>query len=160
MKRVMTSGCFDVFHDAHANLLKACHEIGDTVVVFLNSDNSIRRIKGEGRPIMPLAVRLSVLRAVKYVDAIIVFEDDTPAKSIRDYREKIGDTDVFFWVKGADSRITGLPDIERDAVIECGGIILFYDNPSNTHSHEIRGHLTGSQMEVAGEVKAILDEMD
>jgi rfaE bifunctional protein nucleotidyltransferase chain/domain len=158
-KLVLTSGCFDIFHDAHVNLLRACHEIGDTVVVFLNSDSSISRIKGEGRPVMPLAVRLSVLHSIKYVDSIVVFDDDTPAIALRNYREKSGDTRTFFWVKGADARITGLPDVERDAVIETGGIILFYDNPSNTHSSEIRGHLTGSQI-VRPETKVILDEVD
>jgi rfaE bifunctional protein nucleotidyltransferase chain/domain len=156
---VLTSGCFDIFHDAHVNLLKACSIIGDEVVVFLNSDDSVSRIKGKEHPRMPLYVRKAVLDAIKYVDSVVVFDEDTPAQALRKYRKHIGDTSTFVWVKGADARIKGLPDEEKSAVVESGGIIFFYDNPSNTHATEIHGHIKRSH-KVAAEIEEILDEVD
>jgi bifunctional ADP-heptose synthase (sugar kinase/adenylyltransferase) len=127
--------------------------------VFLNTDESISRIKGKELPFLPFQIRAAVLRAIRYVDAVIPFEGDTPAKAIRDWRKRTGDTDVFFWIKGADARITGLPDEEKNAVLECGGTILYYDNPSNTHASGIRGHITSSRKVTDG-IKEIIDSVD
>lgn len=143
MRVAATCGCFDIIHDAHINLLKTCRKIGEQVVVFLNSDESIARIKGEGKPAVPLTVRAVVLNALEYVDSVIVFHEDTPAEAIRNYFKLNPDlnTGDFFWIKGADSRLTGLPDDEKNAVQENAGMILYYDNPSDTHSHDIKGRI-------------------
>jgi rfaE bifunctional protein nucleotidyltransferase chain/domain len=159
MKRVATCGCFDIIHDAHVNLLKACRDAGESVTVFLNTDESISRLKGTECPILPFEIRAAVLRAIRYVDAIIPFNEDTPARAIREWRKSTGDTDTFFWIKGADARLTGLPGEEKNAVLECGGTVLYYDNPSNTHTSGIRGHITSSR-KVADNIREIIDSVD
>lgn len=143
MRVAATCGCFDIIHDGHINLLRTCRKIGETVVVFLNSDESIARIRGDDKPAVPLMARAAVLNAIEYVDSVIVFNEDTPAKAIRNYFNLNPDlnTGDFFFVKGADSRLTGLPDDEKQAVQDNAGIVLFYDNPSTTHSHDIKGHI-------------------
>lgn len=143
MRVAATGGCFDIIHDAHINVLKTCRKIGGQVVVFLNSDESTARIKGEGKPAVPLKSRAEVLRSIKYVDSIIVFHEDTPAEAIRHYFKLNPElnTGDFFWVKGADSRLTGLPDDEKNAIQENAGMILYYDNPSDTHSNDIKGRI-------------------
>ena len=83
MKTVFTNGCFDVLHRGHVELLKFCKRIGDHVVVGLNSDDSIRRIKGEGRPINTLKDRKMMLEELRCVDKVIVFEEDTPYSLIQ-----------------------------------------------------------------------------
>ena len=83
MKTVFTNGCFDVLHRGHVELLKFCKRIGDHVVVGLNSDDSIRRLKGEGRPINTLKDRKMMLEELRCVDKVIVFEEDTPYSLIQ-----------------------------------------------------------------------------
>jgi len=138
-----TCGCFDLIHDGHINVLRVCRRLGDTVVVFLNSDESVARIKGDDRPMKPFEVRAAILRAITYVDAIIPFNENTPAEAIRKYIATNPElnTGDFFWVKGADSRITGLPEDEKAAVQENGGMILYFDNPSTSHSSDIKGKI-------------------
>ena len=143
MKVVATCGCFDIIHDGHINLLRACKKIGGEVVVFLNSDESIARLKGDDKPAVPLIARAAVLQALEYVDSVVVFHEDTPAEAIRHYFKTNPElnTGDFFFVKGADSRKTGLPEGEKRAIQENAGIILYYDNPSETHSHDIKGKI-------------------
>ena len=83
MKTVFTNGCFDVLHRGHVELLKFCKRIGDHVVVGINSDDSIRRLKGEGRPINTLKDRKMMLEELRCVDKVIVFEEDTPYSLIQ-----------------------------------------------------------------------------
>jgi len=143
MRVAATCGCFDIVHKAHLNLLSTCRKIGGQVVVFLNSDESIARIKGNGKPAVPLESRAAVLTALECVDSVVVFHEDTPAEAIRHYFKlnPALNTGDFFWVKGADSRLTGLPDDEKSAVQENAGMILYYDNPSGIHSSDIKGRI-------------------
>lgn len=94
---VFTNGCFDILHSGHIELFKFCKERG-TVVVGLNSDDSIRRLKGHTRPINPLKVRLDILESIQYIDHIVVFDEDTPYKLLEqlrpDYLVKGGDYNV------------------------------------------------------------------
>lgn len=83
MKTVFTNGCFDVLHRGHVELLKFCKRIGDHVVVGINSDESIKRLKGEGRPINILKDRKMMLEELRCVDKVIVFEEDTPYNLIQ-----------------------------------------------------------------------------
>jgi len=83
---VFTNGCFDVFHSGHVHLLRTCKTLTDltgSVVVGLNSDRSVRRLKGKGRPLVGLEDRRMVLRACRYVDMIIPFDEETPEELIR-----------------------------------------------------------------------------
>ncbi|MFQ5670208.1 MAG: D-glycero-beta-D-manno-heptose 1-phosphate adenylyltransferase [Acidobacteriota bacterium] len=81
---VFTNGCFDLLHAGHLRLLRHCAACGDFVVVGLNSDASIRRLKGASRPILPETERSLVLAALREVDAVVVFEEDTPEQIIRE----------------------------------------------------------------------------
>jgi len=80
---VFTNGCFDILHSAHLELFKFCKKLGGIVVVGLNSDDSIRRLKGPTRPIFKLADRMKMLEALEYIDFIIPFEEDTPLELLK-----------------------------------------------------------------------------
>src|SRR5690606_33805443 len=73
---VFTNGCFDILHSGHINYLKRAKSLGDILIVGLNCDDSIKRLKGEGRPINPLQDRMEVLSALSSIDHIIPFEED------------------------------------------------------------------------------------
>jgi D-beta-D-heptose 7-phosphate kinase/D-beta-D-heptose 1-phosphate adenosyltransferase len=82
LKVVFTNGCFDLLHGGHIHLLKTAREQGDVLVVAVNEDDSIRKLKGTGRPIFPLEERIEILSALECVDALISFPDDTPLRLI------------------------------------------------------------------------------
>ena len=127
---VATCGCYDVIHDGHVAQLQACRQLGDEVIVFLNGDESIKRIKGEHKPVMSFQSRANLLRSIKYVDSIIPFDEDTPVQALQkffDLRTDVGFGN-FFWVKPAwDYARIGIP--EREIIQDRGGIILYYDSP-------------------------------
>jgi len=94
-KIVFTNGCFDILHQGHIHLLASCHELGDRLIVGLNSDASVKKLKGKDRPVNKQASRVILLSAIEYVDAVIVFTESTPKKLIELIRP-----DVL--VKGGD----------------------------------------------------------
>ncbi len=94
-KVIFTNGCFDVLHQGHRKLLQEARELGDLLVVGLNSDNSIKRLKGESRPINAVDQRVEALAALPSVDAVIVFEEDTPYELLQQLQPQI-------LVKGGD----------------------------------------------------------
>jgi rfaE bifunctional protein nucleotidyltransferase chain/domain len=103
MKVVFTNGCFDVLHPGHVDLLERARALGDRLVVGLNSDASVRALKGPGRPIYPQGDRVLMLRALRSVDEVLVFDEPTPARLIEELSP-----DVL--VKGGDwpvDRIVG-----------------------------------------------------
>ena len=112
---VFTNGCFDLLHRGHVEYLHAARSLGDALVVGLNSDASVRRLKGTGRPINPAEDRAWVLASLAAVDAITVFDDDTPAALIRALLP-----DVL--VKGGDYRIEQV--VGADDVIAAGGEVV------------------------------------
>jgi D-beta-D-heptose 7-phosphate kinase/D-beta-D-heptose 1-phosphate adenosyltransferase len=75
---VFTNGCFDLIHAGHIHYLGQARALGDCLVLGLNSDASVRRLKGEGRPLVSIDGRAAVLAALRFVDAVVVFEEDTP----------------------------------------------------------------------------------
>jgi len=83
MKKVFTNGCFDIIHKGHVELLKFCKSLGSVVVVGINSDKSVKRLKGDTRPINVQEDRRDILKAIKYVDCVFVFEEDTPYNLIK-----------------------------------------------------------------------------
>jgi len=106
---VFTNGCFDILHRGHVELLAAARRLGDVLVVGLNSDDSVRRLKGPHRPINPEADRATVLDAVRWVDFVTIFEEDTPVVLIEALQP-----DVL--VKGGDyteERIVGADVVRR-----------------------------------------------
>lgn len=92
---VFTNGCFDMLHPGHIHQLREAKAQGDFLVVGLNSDASTRWLKGEGRPLLPQGARKEMLEAIRYVDAVVIFDEDTPEALIREVRP-----DVL--VKGAE----------------------------------------------------------
>ena len=109
---VATGGCFDLLHAGHVAMLRAARGLGDCLVVLLNSDRSVRRLKGPDRPLQTEADRREVLAALGFVDDVIVFDEDTPVAALQALRP-----DVF--VKGADYRTEDLP--EAAVLAEWGG---------------------------------------
>jgi D-glycero-beta-D-manno-heptose 1-phosphate adenylyltransferase len=112
---VFTNGVFDLLHPGHLRYLQAARAHGDVLIVGLNSDASVRRNKGPGRPINPEAERAEVLAALECVDAVSIFDEDTPAEIIARVQP-----DVL--VKGADwpaDQIVG-----RDTVEARGGVVI------------------------------------
>jgi D-beta-D-heptose 7-phosphate kinase/D-beta-D-heptose 1-phosphate adenosyltransferase len=106
---VFTNGCFDILHRGHVELLKASRALGDLLCVGLNSDGSVRRLKGRRRPLVGQADRAAVLAALQCVDLVTIFDEDTPARLIAAVLP-----DVL--VKGADysaDDIVGREDVER-----------------------------------------------
>jgi len=112
---VFTNGCFDILHAGHVQYLEQAKKLGDILVVGLNSDASVRRLKGENRPINKQEDRALVLAALEFVDYIIIFEEDTPYELI-----KIVNPDVL--VKGGDWKETDI--IGADIVQAKGGTVL------------------------------------
>ncbi|MGW7262202.1 D-glycero-beta-D-manno-heptose 1-phosphate adenylyltransferase [Streptomyces sp. NPDC054842] len=100
---VAAGGCFDLLHAGHVGLLQAARRIGDCLIVCLNSDASVQRRKGEGRPVNPLADRIRVLLALQCVDAVAVFDEDTPEQLLAELRPDV-------WVKGGDYSGADLPE--------------------------------------------------
>ena len=87
-KQIFTNGCFDILHKGHVELLKFCKSLG-YVTVGLNSDSSVARLKGIGRPVNSQADRRLILEALKFVDEVILFEEDTPLRLIQELKPDI-----------------------------------------------------------------------
>ena len=102
---VAAGGCFDLLHAGHVSMLRAARGLGDCLVVCLNSDASVRRLKGPGRPLNPAADRAAVLAALDCVDQVLIFEEDTPERLLGQFRPDI-------WVKGGDYDGRELPEAE------------------------------------------------
>ncbi|MGW3210235.1 adenylyltransferase/cytidyltransferase family protein, partial [Streptomyces sp. NPDC001135] len=100
---VAAGGCFDLLHAGHVALLQAARRAGDCLIVCVNSDASVRRRKGTGRPLVPAPDRVRVLRALECVDAVAVFDEDTPERILGELRPHI-------WAKGGDYARTELPE--------------------------------------------------
>jgi rfaE bifunctional protein nucleotidyltransferase chain/domain len=123
---VATGGCFDLLHAGHVATLRAARAAGDLLVVLLNSDASVRRLKGPGRPLVPAADRAAVLAALDVVDAVVVFDDDTPVPALRRLRPDV-------WAKGGDYVVETMP--ETPVVASWGGTTValpYLDGRSTT----------------------------
>ena len=100
---VATGGCFDLLHAGHARTLQAARALGDCLIVLLNSDDSVRRLKGAGRPVLAADDRTELLAALGCVDGVLLFEEDTPHRLLDRVRPDI-------WVKGGDYDLAQLPE--------------------------------------------------
>lgn len=111
---VFTNGCFDILHGGHVSLLGRAKELGDVLVVGVNSDESVRRVKGARRPVNPLPERMRVLAALSCVDLVVPFGGDSPSDLIEAVRPDV-------YVKGADYTLRTLP--EAPLVERLGGVV-------------------------------------
>lgn len=125
-KIVFTNGCFDIIHAGHVGYLEEARGLGDRLVVAVNSDASIRRIKGEGRPINPVDRRMAVLAGLESVDWVLSFDEDTPERLLRSIKPDI-------LVKGGDYREDQV--VGADIVREQGGevrVLSYVESCSTT----------------------------
>lgn len=115
-KIVFTNGCFDILHVGHINYLKESKALGDVLIVGLNSDSSVRKLKGENRPINCESDRAIILDELKSVDYVIIFDEDSPVDLLNIIKPDI-------YTKGADYTIDTLP--EAPVVTKNGGHVEF-----------------------------------
>jgi rfaE bifunctional protein nucleotidyltransferase chain/domain len=111
-KITLANGCFDLLHVGHVRYLRAAKKLGGKLVVAINSDESVHKLKGNGRPLMPAYERAEILAALADVDAVVIFPESDVRALVREIRPNIH-------AKGTDYTAESVP--ERDAVIECGG---------------------------------------
>lgn len=111
---VFTNGCFDILHVGHSKVLQEAKKLGDILIVGLNSDASVKRLKGEARPINSQTDRASMLAALECVDFVVIFEEDTPLHLIKAIMPEV-------LVKGGDYRIEDI--VGADVVSEHGGVV-------------------------------------
>jgi D-beta-D-heptose 7-phosphate kinase/D-beta-D-heptose 1-phosphate adenosyltransferase len=126
-KIVFTNGCFDIIHAGHVGYLDSARRLGDRLVLAVNSDDSIRRLKGPGRPINSLERRMAVLAALEAVDYVVAFDTDTPEPLLEKVRPDI-------LVKGGDYSVDQV--VGADIVKRHGGrveVLDFVENISTTH---------------------------
>ncbi|GAB3321273.1 D-glycero-beta-D-manno-heptose 1-phosphate adenylyltransferase [Geodermatophilus aquaeductus] len=123
---VATGGCFDLLHAGHVATLRAARGLGDCLVVCINSDESVRRLKGPTRPLVTAPDRARVLEALEFVDAVVVFDEDTPAEVLDRLRPDV-------WAKGGDYAGADLP--EAAVLRQWGGqavVLPYLDGHSTT----------------------------
>lgn len=124
---VFTNGCFDIIHKGHITYLYEAKKLGDILVVGLNSDSSIKKIKGEKRPILPEDERAYILSALEMVDFVVIFHEDTPYELINIVKPHV-------LVKGGDWNINNI--VGKDIVESYGGKVLnipFVEGKSTTN---------------------------
>ena len=124
---VLTCGCFDVLHIGHVRSLQAARELGDRLIVGLNSDESVRALKGEGRPLFVASERAEVLAALQPVDWIVIVEDHTMDRILNMLRPDI-------YAKGTDYTKESIP--ERKTVMGYGGELAIVGDPKERSSSQ------------------------
>ena len=113
---VFTNGCFDILHIGHVRYLKESAKLGDVLIIGLNSDSSVKRLKGEARPINNESDRAELLSELGFVDYVVIFKEDSPVNLLDEIKPDI-------YTKGADYTVDTLP--EAQVVIKNGGKIEF-----------------------------------
>ena len=124
----LANGCFDLLHVGHVRYLRAARELGGKLVVAINSDDSVRGLKGAGRPLMPAEERAEILAALADVDAVVVFPENDVRAIIREIRPD-------FHAKGTDYTAESVP--ERSEVEACGGRVAIVGDPKDHSATEI-----------------------
>lgn len=132
----LANGCFDLIHVGHVRYLQAAKKLGGRLVVAVNSDDSVRSLKGEGRPLMPADERAEILAALADVDAVVIFSEPDVRALIREIRPDIQ-------AKGTDYTAGSVP--EREVVLQCGGRVEIVGDPKNHSATEIIGSLRGGR---------------
>jgi D-glycero-beta-D-manno-heptose 1-phosphate adenylyltransferase len=117
---VLANGCFDLLHVGHVRYLEAARALGDVLFVGINGDAAVGRLKGAGRPLMPAAERAEVLGALRAVDHVVVFEDDTADALVAALRPDVH-------AKGTDYTPETVP--ERETVRRYGGSVVIVGDP-------------------------------
>src|SRR6202162_2356524 len=124
----LANGCFDLLHVGHIRYLHAARQLGGRLIVAINSDDPVRALKGEGRPLMPAEERAEILSALADVDAVVIFPEHDVRNLIRELRPDVH-------AKGTDYAVDTVP--ERDAVMEVGGRVEIVGDPKDHSASEI-----------------------
>jgi D-glycero-beta-D-manno-heptose 1-phosphate adenylyltransferase len=125
---ILANGNFDLLHVGHVRYLRGAKELGGKLIVAINSDESVRALKGEGRPVMPAEERAEIVAALADVDAVVIFPELDVRALIREIRPDIQ-------AKGTDYTVDSVP--ERDAVVEHGGRVAIVGDPKDHSTSEI-----------------------
>ena len=128
------NGCFDLLHVGHTRYLQGASHEGDRLVVAINNDESVRRLKGASRPILPDAVRAELVAAVRGVDYVVLFGEDTVERLLRLIRPDVH-------CKGTDYTVDTVP--EREIVREYGGRIAIVGDPKDHSTRDLLGKIRG-----------------
>ncbi len=126
------NGCFDILHVGHVRYLEAAAEEGDRLVVAINDDESVRRLKGEGRPILSAADRAELVAALRAVDYVVIFPELTVTRVLEAVRPDVH-------CKGTDYTVDSVP--ERDVVKQWGGRTAIVGDPKDHSTRELLGRI-------------------
>ncbi|MBI4637825.1 MAG: adenylyltransferase/cytidyltransferase family protein [Candidatus Rokubacteria bacterium] len=125
---VLANGCFDLLHVGHIRYLRAARQLGDVLFVGVNSDAAVARLKGPGRPLMPAAERAEILSALRDVDHVVVFDDDTADRLAASIRPDVH-------AKGTDYTAASVP--ERVIVEALGGEVVIAGDPKDHSTRDL-----------------------
>ena len=130
----LANGCFDVLHVGHVRYLEGARAEADVLVVGVNGDASVRRLKGEGRPVMPAVDRALLVAALRTVDHVVVFEEDDVAQLLRKLQPDVH-------CKGTDYTTDTVP--EKDVVRAYGGRVASEGDPKDHHTRALLARVRG-----------------
>ncbi len=132
---VLANGCFDLLHVGHVRYLRGAKALGGKLVVGMNSDASVRQLKGEGRPLMPAEERAEIIASLSDVDAVVIFDEPDVRGLIRELHPEVQ-------AKGTDYTRDTVP--ERDEVIAYGGRVEIVGDPKDHSTTDILGQMRTS----------------
>lgn len=133
---VLVNGCFDIIHVGHVRYIREAAGLGDVLVCALNDDHSTRLLKGEGRPVMPVEERAEILLAIRYVDYVLIFAEETVDGILTVLRPDIH-------AKGTDYTVDSVPERATARSIDCRTVIV--GDPKDHSSRDIVRRLRGGE---------------
>jgi len=134
----LANGCFDLLHVGHIRYLGGAKALGGKLVVAINSDASVRQLKGAGRPLMPAGERAEILSSIEDVDAVVIFDEPDVRPLIREIRPDVQ-------AKGTDYTREGVP--EREEVLACGGRVEIVGDPKDHSTSSFLEQMQGGARE-------------
>jgi len=132
---IVTNGCFDLLHVGHVRYLAAAAQEADELIVAINDDESVRRLKGSGRPILPAADRAELLAALRFVDYVVIFPEPTVGPLLEAIRPDVH-------CKGTDYTLDSVP--EREVVRGYGGRIAIVGDPKDHSTRDLLARIAES----------------
>jgi rfaE bifunctional protein nucleotidyltransferase chain/domain len=135
-KVVVTNGCYDIIHRGHIALLEQARALGDFLIVAVNSDQAVRQLKGEGRPIVNEQDRAAIIAALHCVDAVVIVDSMRVDQFLRCCGEVL-------WVKGGDYTIDSLDKTEVEAITRCNGSIRILPFTPGYSTSQLVGRIKG-----------------
>jgi D-glycero-beta-D-manno-heptose 1-phosphate adenylyltransferase len=144
---VFANGCFDLLHVGHARYLEGARREGDVLVVGVNSDDAVRALKGDGRPVLEAAARAELVAALEPVDYVVIFDELTAEAILRDLRPRVH-------CKGTDYSEDSVP--EREVVKVWGGTVRIVGDAKNHSTRDLLAEIAGRSAEAPAQAAAIV----